>query len=67
MLEEHIYYARNDIQKPFNMGIPKYAECMCNIIEMYKLIRYPISKNGDCQEYNWDTRDTPYKNGITRK
>ena len=28
VFDEHIIYVNNDIQKPYKMGILKYAECV---------------------------------------
>ena len=38
MFNEYIYYVMNDIQKPFKMGIHKYAEHM---FEIFKFPSYP--------------------------
>ena len=45
MVDENIYYVRNDNQKPFKVVILKYAECVCEMFEMTKLLSTPIRNN----------------------
>ena len=67
MFCEHIYYFRNDIQKPFKMGTIEYTEHVCEMFKMDKLLPPPLSNNEDYHEDSWDNKDKPYKEEIICK
>ena len=45
VFDSQIYDVRNDIQKPFQMGILNYTERMREMFEMAKLLPPPNRKN----------------------
>ena len=67
VFDENIYCVRNDIYKPFNMGILKHSEHMCEVLKMDELIPTLIRKNEEYHESSWDTKYMTYKEDIIRK
>ena len=67
LYEENVYYIRNDIQKPFNMGILECSEHMRNIYEISNLLPLRIRNNEWYHEDAWYTRYTTYKEEIISK
>ena len=65
--DEHIYYVMNNIQKNFNMGILNYAEHVCDMFEMDKLLPHPNRNNEEYHEDSWDIMDMHYKEEIICK
>ena len=43
--EKNVYYIRNDIPKTFKMVIIEYAERVCRMFELAKLLPPPFRKN----------------------
>ena len=64
---EHIYYVRNEIQKPFKMGTLQYTEHVHGMFKMDKLTPPPRRNNEEYHEAAWDTRDMPYKQEMICK
>ena len=65
VFDEHIYYVRNDTQKPFKMNIFYYPECVRKRFEMAKLLPPLRWKNEEYHKYAWETRDMNFKEEIT--
>ena len=67
MFDEHIYYVKNNIQKPFKMDIFYYPECVRKMFEMEKLLPLLRWKNEGYRKYAWETREVPFKEEIIHK
>ena len=63
----NIYYVMNAINKPFKMGIQDYAERMCVMFEMAKIIPTTSRNNKEYHKDAWDTSDMPYKEDMIQK
>ena len=57
IFDEHIRHVKNDISKPFTMGILQCAKHVCKMFEMDNYLATPSSNNEDHQDADWDTRE----------
>ena len=64
--DERIMCVKNDIQNPYKMGIPKYAEHMREIFDLAKYL--PPSRNNEwCRDSAWGKKYITFKEYVILK
>ena len=55
--QDHLKYDRNDIVKPFRLGIIRYAERVVGMHDLAKYLPPPSMKGESYEAANWKFRD----------
>ena len=57
VFQDNVKYIRNDIVKPFQVGIIQYTERVHDMHDLAKYLPPPLTKGKNLESDNWDVRN----------